>query len=234
MPLRVGASDSNATRSERSRCQLERRYSNERSWCHSEREQCKPVWRRKWQTTLAWGSSVSRALQKEKLGAMVVTVLRFFAERWVAKWTVAAARRCPARRVSRETERGSTMYRRTWRLPSRCCLPQHRRVASERSRCHLDRRVGQCKWENDWGRTLKRNGQVYHGYRQTGHNRLFCEACHGKLVHSSLVFLFRTARVATVQWFGKNSGAYHSSFNHQRSTKRPKSNAKNPCWSNGV
>ena len=164
MPLRVEASDRDATRSERSRCQLERaiflrRYSNERSWCHSEREQCKPVWRRKWQTTLAWGRSVSRALQKEKLGAMVV--LRFFAERWVAKWTVAAARRCPARRVSRETERGSTMYRRTWRLPSRCCLPQHRRVASERSRCHLDLRVGQCKWENDWWRTLKRNGQVY-------------------------------------------------------------------------
>ena len=48
---------------------------------------------------------------KEKLGAMVV--LRFFAERWVAKWTVAAARRCPARKVSTETERGSTMYRRT-------------------------------------------------------------------------------------------------------------------------
>ena len=42
------------------------------------------------------------------------------------------------------------------------------------------------------------------GYRQTGQNRIFCEACHGKLVHSSLVFLFRTARVATVQWFGKN------------------------------
>ena len=167
------ASDCDATpsRSEQSRCHTEwaiampvgasesRRYSNERSWCHSEQEQCKPVWRRKWQTTLAWGSSVSRALQKEKLGAMVV--LRFFAERWVAKWTVAAARRCPARRVSRETERGSTMYRRTWRLPSRCCLPQHRRVASERSWCHLDRRVRQCKWENDWGRTLKRNGQVY-------------------------------------------------------------------------
>ena len=144
MPLRVGASDRDATRSERSRCQLERaklrRYSNERSWCHSEREQCKPVCWRKWQTTLAWGSSVSRALQKEKLGAMVV--LRFCAERWVAKWTVAAARRCPARRVSRETERGSTMYRRTWRLPSRCCLPQHRRVASERSRCHLDQESG--------------------------------------------------------------------------------------------
>ena len=163
MPLQVGASDRDTTWNERSRCQLERaknrRYSNERSWCHSEREQCKPVCWRKWQTTLAWGSSVSRALQKEKLGAMVV--LRFFAERWVAKWTVAAARRCPARRVSRETEWGSTMYRRTWRLPSRCCLPQHRRVASERSRCHFDQRVRQCKWENDWGRTLKRNGQVY-------------------------------------------------------------------------
>ena len=63
-------------------------------------------------------------------------------------------------------------------------------------------------------------------YRQTGQNRVFCEACHGKLVHSSLVFLFRTVRVATVQWFGKKSGAYHTSFNHQRSTKRPKSNAK--------
>ena len=72
------------------------------------------------------------------------------------------------------------------------------------------------------------------GYRQTGQNRIFCEACHGKLVHSSLVFLFRTARVATVQWFGKKSGAYHTSFNHRRSTKRPKSNAKNPCWSNGM
>ena len=138
MPLRVGASDRDAS-------------SNERLWCHSEREQYKPVWRRKWQTTLAWGSSVSRTLQKEKLGAMVV--LRFFAERWVAKWTVAAARRCPARRVSRETERGSTMYRQTWRLPSRCCLPQHRRVASasERSRCHLDRRVRQCKWKMTGG-----------------------------------------------------------------------------------
>ena len=34
-----------------------------------------------------------------------MVVLRFFAERWVAMWTVAAARRCPARRVSRETER---------------------------------------------------------------------------------------------------------------------------------
>ena len=55
---------------------------------------------------------------------------------------------------------------------------------------------------------------------------VFCEACHGKLVHSSLVFLFRTARVATVQWFGKKAGAYHTSFNHQRSTERPESNAK--------
>ena len=34
-------------------------------------------------------------------------------------------------------------------------------VASERWRCHSDRRVRQCKWENDWWRTLKRNGQVY-------------------------------------------------------------------------
>ena len=63
-------------------------------------------------------------------------------------------------------------------------------------------------------------------YRQTGQNRVFCEACHGKLVHSRLLFLFRKARVATVQWFGKKSGAYHTSFNHQRSTKRPESNAK--------
>ena len=40
------------------------------------------------------------------------------------------------------------------------------------------------------------------------------------------MYLIRTARVATVQWFGKKSGAYPTSFNHQRSTKRPKSNAK--------
>ena len=193
----VGASDRDATTgSERSRC-----HSNERSWCHSEREQCKPVWRRKWLTTLAWGSSVSRALKKQKLGAMVV--LRFFPERWVAKWTVAAARRCPAQRVFRETERGSTMYRRTWRLPSRCCLPQHRRVASERSWCHSDPRVRQSKWENDWGRTLKRNGQVYTAIDRRAKVGSFAKRCHGKLVHSSLVFLFWTARVATVQWFGK-------------------------------
>ena len=31
-----------------------------------------------------------------------------------------------------------------------CCLAQHRRVASERSPCHSDRRVRQCKRENDW------------------------------------------------------------------------------------
>ena len=48
MPL--GASDRDASWSRRSRCIC---HSNERSRCHSEREQCKPVWRRKWQKTLA-------------------------------------------------------------------------------------------------------------------------------------------------------------------------------------
>ena len=79
------------------------------------------------------------------------------------------------------------------------------------------------KWEN---LEAQRTSTSIRGYRQTGQNRVFCEACHGKLVQSSLVFLFRTARVATVQWFGKKSGAYHTSFNHQRYTKRPESNAK--------
>ena len=63
------------------------------------------------------------------------------------------------------------------------------------------------------------------GYRQTGQNRVFCKAFHGKLVHSSLVFLFRTVRVVTVQWFGQKSEYYHNSFNNQRSTKRSESNA---------
>ena len=66
------------------------------------------IGRQRWREEAAFPGPSS---EKEKLDAMVV--LRFFAERWVAKWTVAAARRCPAQRVSRETERGSTMYRRT-------------------------------------------------------------------------------------------------------------------------
>ena len=111
MPLPAGASDRDATRSERSRCDLEGAIATplERAvGCHSEREQCKPVWRRKWKTTLYARKQRLQGLAKGKLGAMVV--LRFVAERWVVKWTVPAARRCPARRVSRKTERGSTMY----------------------------------------------------------------------------------------------------------------------------
>ena len=44
--------------------------------------------------------------------------------------------------------RGSTMHHGTLRLPSLCSRPSL--VSSERSRCHPDRRIRQCKWENDW------------------------------------------------------------------------------------
>ena len=87
------------------------------------------------------------------------------------------------------------------------------------------------KWENDWGRTLKRNGQVY-AARQTGRKRVFGEACFGKFFHLGLLFFFQAAMIPyTVQWFDQKSGAYHTSFNHQRSDKASDSKRKNVCKS---
>ena len=98
-----------------------------------------------------------------------------------------------------------------------------RLAPSERSRCHLVRVIAMpleraIAMPLEWLRARS--------FSQGGQHRVFSEACHGKLVHSSFMFLFLAAWVASVQWFDKKSGAYHTSFNHQRLTKRPKSNAK--------
>ena len=79
----------------------------------------------------------------------------------------------------------------------------------------------------EWlGADLEAQRTSIRGYRQTGENRVFCETCQGKLVQSSLVFLFEQRGSLLYNGLVKKSGAYHTSFNHQRSTKRPESNAK--------
>ena len=97
-----------------------------------------------------------------------------------------------------------TRWRRSQRAPSRESTRIF--VVAVRMRSHeLDfySRFCFCWGGGGGGGDLEAQRTSIRGYRQTGQNRVFCEACHGKLVHSSLVFLFRTARVTTVQSFGK-------------------------------
>ena len=77
-----------------------------------------------------------------------------------------------------------------------------------------------------WGRTLKRNGQVYTAIGRLATIGSFAKRATANKFTRASCFFVEQRKVATVQWFGKKSGAYHTSFNHQRSTKRPKSNAK--------
>ena len=78
-----------------------------------------------------------------------------------------------------------------------------------------------CNGDCDGSSDSERSGLV-----TMGQHWVLCEARHSQLLHSSLLFLFRAARVTTAQWFDKKSGAYHTSFNHEQSTKRPSQTQK--------
>ena len=64
--------------------------------------------------------------------------------------------------------------------------------------------------------------------------RSFAKACHGKFFYSGFLLFLEQQGVHEYYSFTKKSGAYHTSFNHQRSIKSPSQKEKNVCKSNGV
>ena len=64
-------------------------------------------------------------------------------------------------------------------------------------------------------------------YRLTGGQfRVFCESVPRQILFLGLLVFPGAARETRVLQFDKKSGAYHTSFNHQRSTKSPSQTQK--------
>ena len=64
--------------------------------------------------------------------------------------------------------------------------------------------------------------------------RVFCESVPRETLLLRLLVIPGAARGTRVLRFDKRSGAYHTSFNHQRSTKSPTQTQKDMCKPNGA
>ena len=68
-----------------------------------------------------------------------------------------------------------------------------------------------------------------------GQFRVFCKKVSRQILLLRLLVIPGAAKGTRVLQFDKKSGAYHTSFNHQQSTKSPsQTQKKNVCISNGV